>query len=59
MNWLANSTGMDRFEARKGCYQEVGRNRCPCRNRKMTHSVGHSERTGVPVEATFVYTMVR
>lgn len=42
--------GMDRFEARKALIQKLDEEGYLIKVEKMTHSVGHSERTGVVVE---------
>ena len=43
--------GMDRFEARKAIVKDLEEQGYMLNIEKITHSVGHSERTGVPVEA--------
>ena len=51
MNELAGEfNGMDRFEARKAVVKKLEEIGALVEIEKMTHSVGHSERTGVPVE---------
>lgn len=51
MNELAGEfKGMDRFEARKAVVKKLEEIGALVEIEKMTHSVGHSERTGVPVE---------
>ena len=43
--------GMDRFDARKAIVKDLEDQGYMLNIEKITHSVGHSERTGVPVEA--------
>ncbi|MBN2941706.1 MAG: valine--tRNA ligase, partial [Streptococcus sp.] len=51
MNELAGEfNGMDRFEARKAVIKKLEEIGALVKIEKMTHSVGHSERTGVMVE---------
>jgi valyl-tRNA synthetase len=51
MNELAGEfAGMDRFEARKATVKKLEEIGALVEIEKMTHSVGHSERTGVPIE---------
>ena len=51
MNELAGEfNGMDRFEARKAVVKKLEEIGALVKIEKMTHSVGHSERTGVMVE---------
>lgn len=51
MNELAGEfAGMDRFEARKAVVKKLEEIGALVEIEKMVHSVGHSERTGVPVE---------
>ena len=51
MNELAGEfKGMDRFEARKAVIKKLEEIGALVKIEKMTHSVGHSERTGVMVE---------
>ena len=51
MNELAGEfVGMDRFEARKAVVKKLEETGALVNIEKMTHSVGHSERTGVMVE---------
>ncbi|MFO8070140.1 MAG: valine--tRNA ligase [Alkalibacterium sp.] len=51
MNELAGKyEGMDRFEARKALVQDLKDQGYLIKVEEMTHSVGHSERTGVIVE---------
>lgn len=51
MNELAGKyVGMDRFEARKALVKDLKESGYLIKVEEMTHSVGHSERTGVIVE---------
>lgn len=51
MNELAGKyVGMDRFEARKAIVKDLKEQGMLIKVEQMTHSVGHSERTGVVVE---------
>ncbi|WP_019805159.1 valine--tRNA ligase, partial [Streptococcus mutans] len=51
MNELAGEfAGMDRFEARKATVKKLEEIGALVEIEKMTHSVGHSERTSVPIE---------
>ncbi len=55
MNWLAN--GMDRLST--GVVKKLEEIGALVEMRKWITWVGHSERTGVPVEPRLVHTMVR
>ena len=51
MNHLAHKyEGMDRFECRKACVQDLQEAGLCTKIEKLIHNVGHSERTGVIVE---------
>jgi len=55
MNELAGEfNGMDRFEARKAVVKKLEEIGALVEIEKMTHSVGHSERTGFMVPSSFM-----
>ena len=59
MNDLAfEFAGMDRFEARKAVVAKLEEIGALVKIEKRVHSVGHSERTGVVVGTTLVYSVV-